>query len=649
MFNFNYQIKMKNFKKFAISIAFVGALFLTGCSSDDGFTSDDDDPIENSQLSGSLESDRILDASVQYSVTGPYLVKSGAKLTIPAGTVIVSQDGTDKYIAVEQGGKIDIQGTASSPVVMRSASNNPGDWGGLLLCGKAKTTEGTNVIAEVGGLIYGGNDDADNSGSIEYLIIRNAGAQINTESQYNGLTLYSVGSGTHIENIAVLDGADDGVEFFGGTVSATNLYFENNEDDSVDWTEGWSGTITNTYVSHSAAFSTAIEADGDNNNPKVVNFTAVSTVGGTALQFKKESGATITGLSLLGYNTRIDMKDDGPLANVIIDGEVADPTNGYANPATVDLSQFSWATQNNSDTSVLPSTITGTTELDPSFVYLLQGTTLVKSGGKLIIPAGTTIISETGTDKYIAVEQGGEIAINGTNDKPVVMKSAGGNPGDWGGLLLCGEGITTEGVDAIAEVGGLIYGGNDNTDSSGSIDYLVIRGAGAQINTDSQYNGLTLYAVGSGTHIANVAVIDGADDGVEFFGGAVSATDLYFENNEDDSVDWTEGWNGTITNTYVNNLADFSTAIEADGDNNNPKIINFTAVSTVGGTALQFKKQSGATFTNVLLTDYTTNVDMKDNGPLANIIVDGTPLTTPDDDVFNGTAVDISGWNWISK
>ena len=643
---------MKNFKKFTLSFAIIGTLFLTGCSKDNGLTPDEE-PVENSELRGALESDRILDPSVQYTVTGPYLVKAGAKLTIPAGTVIISQVGTDRYIAVEQGGKIDIQGTSSSPVVMRSENNSAGDWGGLLLCGKASTTEGVNVTAEVGGLIYGGTDDTDNSGSIEYLIIRGAGAQINSESQYNGLTLYAVGSGTRISNVAVMDGADDGIEFFGGTVSASNLYFENNEDDSVDWTEGWNGTITNTYVSHTKPFSTAIEADGDNNNPKVINFTAVSTVRGTALQFKKQSGATITGLSLLGYTTRIDMKDDGPLTNVIIDGQPADPSNGYDNPPTVDLSLFSWATDNTSDTSILPSAITGTTELNASLVYLLQGTTLVKSGGKLIIPAGTTIISETGTDKYIAVEQGGKIEINGTDEIPVVMKSASGNPGDWGGLLLCGEGVTTEGVDAIAEVGGLIYGGTNSEDSSGSIEYLVIRGAGAQINSESQYNGLTLYAVGSGTSISNVAVIDGADDGIEFFGGSVSATNLYFENNEDDSVDWTEGWTGAITNTYIlNNVSGFSTAIEADGDNGNPTITNLTAINTGSpgnGIALQFKKQSGATFTNILLSDYGTNVDMKDGGPLGNIIVDGVPLTSPEDEVFNGTAVDISGWNWISK
>lgn len=287
--------------------------------------------------------------------------------------------------------------------------------------------------------------------------------------------------------------------------------------------------------------------------------------------------------------------------------------------------------------------------LDPSQQYSLIGTFTVKSGSKLTIPAGTIIVSEVGTDKYIAVEQGGEIDIQGTANLPVVMRSATGSPGDWGGLLLCGEAITSAGIGAIAEVGGLIYGGTNASDSSGNIDYLIIEGAGAQITTDSQYNGLTLYAVGSGTTIDNVALINGADDGVEFFGGSVSVTNLYLENNEDDAVDWTEGWNGAITNTYVLHTIDgFSTAIEADKDNNNPTITNFTAVSETGGTGLQFKKESGATMTNVLLTGYDTNVDMKDMGPVENIIIDGVPMSTSEDDVFNGTEVDISGWFWIN-
>ncbi|MDA1084835.1 MAG: hypothetical protein O2810_04825, partial [Bacteroidetes bacterium] len=86
---------------------------------------------------------------------------------------------------------------------------------------------------------------------------------------------------------------------------------------------------------------TAIEADGANRNPKIVNFTAVSTQNGTALQFKKQSGATITGLHLTGYATLVDMKDNGPLANVQIEGADANPAGTY-DAAAVDISSWTW-------------------------------------------------------------------------------------------------------------------------------------------------------------------------------------------------------------------------------------------------------------------------------------------------------------------
>lgn len=328
-------------KLLSVSLMALLISFMTSCKSDNLIEEIPTTGGENA-LTGNLTKDLTLDASVQYSIDGAYVVKDGATLNIPAGTVLVSKSGTGNYIAVEQGGKINIQGTANAPVIMRSQQSEPGDWGGLVICGKATTTEGVDAVAEIGGLIYGGTNDADDSGSIQYLVIKGAGAQINAESQYNGLSLYAVGSGTTIKNVAVIDGADDGIEFFGGTVSATNLYFENNEDDSVDWTEGWNGTITNTYVSHTiAGFSTAVEADGANNNPKIVNFTAVSTVTGTALQFKKQSGATITGLHLSGYATNIDMKDNGPLANIQIEGADADPAATYAATA-LDISSWTW-------------------------------------------------------------------------------------------------------------------------------------------------------------------------------------------------------------------------------------------------------------------------------------------------------------------
>ncbi|SIP94187.1 hypothetical protein [Maribacter ulvicola] len=681
------KLKTKNFVKV---FALAAAITFTSCSSDDndpdngpdavsptctdGIKNGDEtgvdcggsctpcettNPEESTVLTGELTEERTLDATKIYSLEKNYSIEAGAKLIIPAGTIINATvetgDETSTYIVVQRGGKIDVQGTAAAPVTMKSTGGQPGQWGGLVILGDATTTEGVDATAEVGNFKYGGSTNDDNSGSISYLIIKHAGAQIDAESQYNGLTLYAVGSGTTIDNVAMIDGDDDGVEFFGGTVSATNLYFENNQDDSIDWTEGWNGTVTNAYVLHTKeGFSTAVEADKANENPQLINFTAVSTVGGTALQFKATSGATITGLSLSGYETSIDMKDDGPLANVIIEGEAGNPDTSYNANATVDIAIFDWV---NTDaaigSSILTGNLTSDLTLDAGINYFLSKNLSVEEGATLTIPAGTKITAqvESGdeTETYIVVQKGGMISIEGTAVNPVVMTSTNDNPGDWGGLVILGDATTTEGVDATAEVGNFKYGGTTDDDDSGSISYLIIKNAGAQIDAESQYNGLTLYAVGSETTIDNVAMINGEDDGVEFFGGTVSASNLYFENNQDDSIDWTEGWNGTVTTAYVlHNEAGFSTAVEADKANGNPKLIDFTAVSTVGGTALQFKATSGATLTNVSLTGYTTNVDMKDNGPLANVIVDETALITTEDDVFDGTAVDVAIFAWAT-
>ncbi|RKS55839.1 hypothetical protein BC962_0811 [Gillisia mitskevichiae] len=644
----------KSIKSIALITSMLSALFFGSCSNDDNFFDEGDqggtpvNPIA-SNLNGSISANLTLDPNVSYKLTGSLSVESGVKLTIPAGTSITANVGQEVYIVVKKGAQIDVQGTQNNPVRMSSASGSPGDWGGLVLLGDATTTEGIDATAEVGGFIYGGTDDTDDSGTIRYLIIEGAGAQINADSQYNGLTLYAIGSGTTIENIALLNGADDGVEFFGGTVSVKNLYLENNEDDAVDWTEGWSGTVTNAYVLHTIeGFSTAIEADGLNNNPKIVNFTAVSSKGGTALQFKKESGATISGLALIGYDTSIDMKDEGSIANVLIEDVIADPGKSYTDLATVDIALFNWINNRGSvEATVLQGVVEGELSLNASVAYELTSSLIVKDGGKLTIPAGTKITArDGGTDVYIAILQGGKIDIQGTPENPVVISSQNAMPGDWGGLTIVGKATTTEGINATAEVGGFIYGGSDDTDNSGSIKNLTILGTGAQINADSQYNGVSLYAVGSGTILENIAVINGSDDGIEFFGGTVSATNLYFENNEDDAVDWTEGWNGTVTNTYISHTNEgFSTALEADGLNNNPKLINFTAISTTGGTALQFKKESGATINNIYLEGYQTNLDMKDNGPVANVKVDGINASLTG--TYNaGTKLDISGWSW---
>ncbi|WP_372653676.1 hypothetical protein [Draconibacterium sp.] len=633
---------------------------------------DDDDPItptltvveklDNGIMEGTLDENYTLSAGVSYNLSGSFIVADGAKLTIPAGTnIIADAGGTGVYLAVLMGGKIEINGTAGSPVVMSSPNANPGDWGGLTICGKATTTAGANSEAEVGGFIYGGNDDTDNSGTVSYLVIKGTGAQINEESQYNGVSCYALGSGTTLNNIAVINGSDDGIEFFGGTVSVTNIFLQNNEDDAIDWTEGWSGTVNNAYVEHTIeGFSTVIEGDKDNNNPKINNLTAVSTTGGTALQFKKESGMTITGLSLSGYSVSIDMKDNGPLANVIIDGEEADPTKSYNAPATVDPTEWTWIDAELAEVVELSGNVDSDVTLDAGKTYRLTGSYIVQDGASLTIPAGTKIHADNGgTDVYIAVLMGGQIFINGEANNPVVISSDLSQPGDWGGLTICGKATTTAGVNAEAEVGGFIYGGTSDTDNSGSVTNLVIRGTGAQINEESQYNGVSLYAVGSETTLENLAIFDGSDDGIEFFGGTATVTNIYVENCEDDAIDWTEGWSGGITNTYVSHtIAGFSTVFEGDKDNNNPVFTNVTAMSTVGGTGLQFKKESGATITGLHMEGYTIDLDMKDAGALSNVQIDGA---NPDATLMDGEtskytlnsgkdsdAIDISGWTWIS-
>ncbi|NJM15684.1 MAG: hypothetical protein HC896_10220 [Bacteroidales bacterium] len=336
-----------------LGLAILVIPFLTNCNDDD-----DDDPAPvvaaDSVLTGKIAKDSTLNASVNYVLTGTLLVESGATLTIPAGTKILIDTASgvarEKYIAVLVGGKININGTASKPVIMgskRTVRAENGDWGGLVICGKAKTTAGENAEAEVGGLKYGGTDSTDNSGTISYLVLLNSGTKITEESQYNGLSLYAVGSGTTINNVSVRLGTDDGVEFFGGSVSVTNIYLEDNDDDAIDWTEGWNGTVTNSYVKHTMKFSTVVEADKENHNPKLENLTAISTVGGTALQFKAYSGATINNLYLEGYSNLIDMvKADNPLTNVMIDGAAVDTTAAatYNAGTKVDVSGWTWAT-----------------------------------------------------------------------------------------------------------------------------------------------------------------------------------------------------------------------------------------------------------------------------------------------------------------
>lgn len=261
-------MKKSLLKLFGLTILTVS--ILTSCSNDDNETKPSSTfELVADDLKGNINDGEVtLNASTIYKLTGALIVKDGAKLVIPAGTRIEGSVGT-AYIGVAQGGQIFINGTASNPVILTSDKlvKAPGQWGGLVICGKAPINKGASASAEVSELTYGGSISNDNSGSIRYLRIEYSGFAYNSEKEFNGLSLFGVGSGTTIEYVQVHEGADDGFEFFGGTVNTKYLVSTSNEDDQFDWTEGWNGTNEFWFGKLGLGRGNrGIEADNNSNN-----------------------------------------------------------------------------------------------------------------------------------------------------------------------------------------------------------------------------------------------------------------------------------------------------------------------------------------------------------------------------------------------
>lgn len=175
-------------------------------------------------------------------MSGGLHVKAGATLRIEPGVeVIAVDDEIPDYILIEQGAKIDAQGTAAHPIVMTSELKESGAWGGIHICGYAHTNAGTGVLSEIGNAPYGGDNDADNSGTLRYIRLEYTGFALDEEHEANGVSFYGVGNGTTVEYLQAYKGSDDGFEFFGGSVNVRHMVVTSCSDDSFDWTEGWNG------------------------------------------------------------------------------------------------------------------------------------------------------------------------------------------------------------------------------------------------------------------------------------------------------------------------------------------------------------------------------------------------------------------------
>lgn len=304
------------------------AVIATSCSDDDTPAPDDDNGfvVNRSDLKGDINSGEVILESGTYKLTGALVVKEGAKLTIKPGVTVESVDADEvRYIGISRGAQIDVQGTASSPVVFTAEDHTPGAWGGLVICGAAPINSGGTAKSEVGDLDYGGTSASDNSGSIKYLRIEYSGFSYTSEKEFNGVSFFGVGSGTVVENVQVHEGSDDGFEFFGGTVNAKNLVVTNSlpqvGDDLFDWTEGWSGRGENWYGKRTNDGNRGIEADNREadfnatpiSNPTIVGLTLIGNGAGgenQGMKLRHGTKGSFENVVLSNWGTGIDVQHD---------------------------------------------------------------------------------------------------------------------------------------------------------------------------------------------------------------------------------------------------------------------------------------------------------------------------------------------------
>ncbi len=259
-------------------------------------------------LTGTITSDVTLTRGNLYKIQDVVFVGSdidgatpdAASLTIDAGVTLFGDD-SESYIVVSRGSEIFANGTETNPIVMTARADIEGTttatdrglWGGLVLNGRAPinacpgVTGGTADCEKDGegfSGLFGGDDPEDSSGALRYLQVRYPGNNFSTTNELNGIAFQGVGSDTDVQFVEVYNSSDDGVEFFGGTVNAKNLVLIGNGDDSLDWTDGWTGNVQFVIIGHTDGDAdNGFEGDnfGDDANaepqstPTIANFTII--------------------------------------------------------------------------------------------------------------------------------------------------------------------------------------------------------------------------------------------------------------------------------------------------------------------------------------------------------------------------------------
>lgn len=352
-----------------ILLTAITALSLMSCEKDLGGA---DDPIgvpTTNTITGNITQTVTLTSDREWILKGYVYVVDGAKLIIQPGTIIKSDLIEKGALCIERGGKIIAEGTSTKPIVFTSGQpigqRSPGDWGGIVILGKAKTNRTSEPTIEGGiGRPFGGSDDYDNSGILKYVRIEYAGIAAMPNSEINALTLGGVGSGTTLENIQTIYANDDAFEFFGGTVNAKNLYAFATADDDFDFDFGYTGTISYSASKRDPQFvdngdaGNGVECDNDGTgssatpttHPKLDNVILIGPFDAASLsnhnlglRFRRATKFTMTNSKVLGYqkgsfsmesNETVQYYKNG--ASIFLNNEVQafDPALNFISKAT---------------------------------------------------------------------------------------------------------------------------------------------------------------------------------------------------------------------------------------------------------------------------------------------------------------------------
>ncbi|MFN8397387.1 MAG: T9SS type A sorting domain-containing protein [Bacteroidia bacterium] len=337
-------------------------------------------------ISGDITSNTTWTADHVYELTGGFVyVTNNATLTIQPGTLI---KGNQSALVITRGAKIMASGTASQPIVFTSyqavGQRAPGDWGGVLVLGKAPINDPAGQRLAEGGIdpvkgLYGGTDADDNSGVLEYVRIEYAGIAFQPNNETNGLTMGGVGRGTTVNHIQVSFGGDDSFEFFGGTVNAKHLISYRGVDDEFDTDYGFQGMLQfcvslrdSSYadVSGSNGFESDNDATGSTNTPNtkpiISNFTIVGpmrTLGTTvhanykrAAHLRRSTSECVYNSLLMGYPTGLKIEGQTTADNATNgslqwkNNIIAGCTNSFDSTGLTGINVLSWFNSNSNST-----------------------------------------------------------------------------------------------------------------------------------------------------------------------------------------------------------------------------------------------------------------------------------------------------------